>query len=85
MNLLLWIILGLLIGTVVNTLQSNLRQERIENIILGILGAVFGGLLANLQFGTGLNNFSLISISVSLLAAILLTVLPRTVKKMEQL
>lgn len=69
----LWILFGGFIGLIANTIDpSPNRSGIINSIIWGILGAVLGGLFANVLFGVSTETFSfasfLIAIAGSLLA-----------------
>ena len=63
MSFLAWIVLGLLAGFIGSKLVNKTGEGFVLDILLGIVGAVFGGFLFN-QFGaagvTGLNLYSLL-------------------------
>ena len=76
MNFILWIIVGGILGWIASIIMhTNAQQGLILNIIVGIVGALVAGFLLTPLFGTGTinqSNFSLPSLLVSLLGAIIL-------------
>jgi uncharacterized membrane protein YeaQ/YmgE (transglycosylase-associated protein family) len=76
MNFILWLIVGGLIGWIASIIMGTDAQQGILlNIIVGIIGAFLAGLLLTPLFGIGTinqSNFSLPSLLVSLLGAIIL-------------
>jgi uncharacterized membrane protein YeaQ/YmgE (transglycosylase-associated protein family) len=73
MNLILWIILGGILGWIASII--NAQQGLVLNIVVGIIGALVAGFLLTPLFGMSTinqNNFSLPSLLVSLLGAIIL-------------
>jgi uncharacterized membrane protein YeaQ/YmgE (transglycosylase-associated protein family) len=76
MNLILWIILGGILGWLASIImRTNAQQGLFLNIVVGIIGALVAGFLLTPLFGISTinqNNFSLPSLLVSLLGAIIL-------------
>jgi uncharacterized membrane protein YeaQ/YmgE (transglycosylase-associated protein family) len=76
MNFILWIIVGGIIGWVASIIMhTNAQQGLVLNIIVGIIGALVAGFLLTPLLGIGTINqsdFSLPSLLVSLLGAIIL-------------
>jgi uncharacterized membrane protein YeaQ/YmgE (transglycosylase-associated protein family) len=76
MNLIIWLVVGGLIGWVASMLmRTDGQQGVILNIVVGIVGALVGGWLLAPMFGTGTinqNDFSLPSLGISLLGAVIL-------------
>ena len=76
LNFILWIIVGGILGWIASMImRTDAQQGALLNIIVGIIGAILGGLLLAPLFGTGTINqgdFSLSSLLVSLLGAIIL-------------
>ena len=52
MSILTWIVLGLIVGFIANKLFNKTGEGVLMNIVLGGIGAVFGGELIN-KFGIG--------------------------------
>ena len=77
MNFILWLVVGGLIGWVASIImRTNAQQGLFLNIVVGIVGATLGGFLtAPLMDGGGTinqNDFSAMSLAVSLLGAVVL-------------
>lgn len=73
MTLLIWIVLGLLAGWSTSiVMNSDNRQGTLTDIVLGITGAVVGGLLMNLLGQPGISGFNFYSILVATLGSIIL-------------
>ena len=79
MNFIIWLVVGGLIGWVASMImKTDAQQGVILNVVVGIIGALFGGWFLAPMFGTGTinsNDFSASGLLVSLLgAAILLAI-----------
>ena len=76
MTLIIWIVIGGLIGWAASlVMKTDAQQGVVLNVVVGIVGALVGGWLLAPLFGTGTinqNDFSLASLVVSLLGAIIL-------------
>ena len=76
MNVIIWIVIGGLIGWAASiVMKTDAQQGVVLNVVVGIVGALVGGWLLSPLFGTGTinqNDFSLASLVVSLLGAIIL-------------
>lgn len=76
MNFLIWIVVGGLLGWVASMImKTDAQQGMFLNIVVGIVGALLGGWLLAPLFGTGTinqNDFSISSLLVSLLGAVIL-------------
>ena len=76
MNFILWIILGGIIGWIASIIMhTNAQQGIMLNVLVGIIGALLAGFLLTPLFGVGTinqSNFSLPSLLLSLLGAIIL-------------
>ena len=76
MNFIIWIIIGGVIGWLASmVMKTDAQQGIFLNIIVGIVGAFLGGWLLAPLFGTGTinsDNFSLSSLLVSFLGAVIL-------------
>lgn len=74
-NFIIWLIVGGIIGWIASMIMgTDQRQGPLLNIIVGIVGAFLGGLILTPLFGVGTiqDSFSLPSLLVSLLGAIIL-------------
>ena len=76
MNFIIWIVIGGLIGWAASiVMKTDAQQGVVLNVVVGIVGALVGGWLLSPLFGTGTinqNDFSLASLVVSLVGAIIL-------------
>lgn len=75
-NFIIWLIAGALIGWVASMLmRTDGQQGTIIDIVVGVIGAFIAGLVLTPMLGIGTindNNFSLPSLLVSLLGAVIL-------------
>lgn len=69
MGLLAWIILGGLAGWLASAATGK-REGCLLNIIIGIAGAVIGGLIFHLIGGIGITGFNLWSLVVAFVGAL---------------
>lgn len=73
MAFLAWIILGIIAGSIAKAIMPGDDPGGIiVTVLIGIVGAFIGGYLGNLMTGTGLNGFSLWSIMLAIVGALVL-------------
>lgn len=76
MNFIIWIVVGGILGWIASIImRTDAQQGMLLNVIVGIVGSLLGGWLLAPLFGTGTinqNDFSLPSMLVSLLGAVIL-------------
>ncbi|MEO0314009.1 MAG: hypothetical protein RI928_465 [Pseudomonadota bacterium] len=76
MNFIIWIVIGGILGWIASMImRTNEQQGLLLNVVVGIVGALLGGWLLAPLFGTSTinqNDFSLGSLIVSLLGAVIL-------------
>ncbi|HZW19909.1 MULTISPECIES: GlsB/YeaQ/YmgE family stress response membrane protein [Noviherbaspirillum] len=76
MNFIIWIVVGGILGWLASlVMRTDASQGLLLNIIVGIVGALLGGWLLAPLFGTGTinqNDFSISSLLVSFLGAVIL-------------
>lgn len=76
MGILAWLVLGLISGFIASKVVNKTGEGLVMDIILGIVGAMVGGFIANRVFGiAGVTGFDIRSIVVSVLGAILVLVI----------
>ena len=79
MNILIWLIMGGLIGWVASMImRTDAQQGLLLNIVVGIVGALLGGWVFSPLLGAGTinqNDFSFVSLVVSLAGAVVLLAL----------
>lgn len=71
MGLLLWIVFGALVGWVASKVMGT-GGGLLQDIVVGIIGAIIGGLLMSLLGQGGVGGFNLYSFLVALLGACVL-------------
>lgn len=85
MNFILWLIIGGILGWIASMIMhTNAQQGMLLNIVVGIVGAIVAGLLLTPLFGIGTINqsdFSLPSLLVSLLGAVVLLAIVNLVRR----
>ena len=76
MNFIIWIVVGGILGWLASmVMRTDAQQGMFLNVVVGIIGALLGGWLLAPLFGTGTinqNDFSISSLLVSLLGAVIL-------------
>jgi uncharacterized membrane protein YeaQ/YmgE (transglycosylase-associated protein family) len=76
MGFIAWLVIGGVLGWLASiVMRTNGQQGIFLNIVVGIIGAVLGGLVLAPMFGTGTINdgdYSLASLGVSFIGAIVL-------------
>ena len=82
MNLLLFIMFGALIGWLTSVImKTSTRQGVLGDMVLGILGALTGGLLIDLFGRPGIVGFNIYSILIILMGGVILVLIGRTLTK----
>jgi uncharacterized membrane protein YeaQ/YmgE (transglycosylase-associated protein family) len=73
MGIIAWIVLGLIAGAIAKAIMpGNDPGGFIVTTLIGIVGAFLGGFIGNALTGTGLNGFSLWSILLAIVGALIL-------------
>ncbi|MBC7674076.1 MAG: GlsB/YeaQ/YmgE family stress response membrane protein [Polaromonas sp.] len=73
MSYLAWIVLGLIAGAIAKALMPGKDPGGIiVTMLIGIVGAFIGGFIGNSLTGSGLNGFSLWSVLLAVVGAMLL-------------
>lgn len=81
MGIILWIIFGALVGWIASLImKTNAQQGAVLNIVVGIVGAVIGGLIMNALGYSGTTGFNLYSFVVALLGAVVLIAIVKAVR-----
>ncbi len=76
MNIILWIVLGAAAGWVADLITAS-AHGLLEDIILGIVGAVVGGFIMNMLGAPGVTGFNFYSLIVAVVGAVILIILGR--------
>ncbi len=80
MNILLWIIFGAAAGWLADIIMAS-SHGLIEDIILGIIGALIGGFIFNAFGAPGVTGFNLYSLIVAVIGAAILIFLGRLIHR----
>lgn len=73
MELLIWLVLGLTAGWFVSLLMgTNNPQGMMTDVVLGMIGAIVGGLVLNILGQPGISGFNGYSVAIASLGAIVL-------------
>ncbi len=80
MEIITWLIIGGIAGWLASlVLGTDARQGWLMNIVLGMIGAVVGGLLMNFFGAPGVTGFNLYSLLVAVVGAVIVVWLARFV------
>ena len=79
MGILLWIVFGAIVGWIASVVMGS-GGGIVTDIVVGIIGAVFGGYIMSFFGNTGVSGFNLYSLLVALLGACALIVVVRAVQ-----
>jgi uncharacterized membrane protein YeaQ/YmgE (transglycosylase-associated protein family) len=74
MSILGWIVLGLIAGWIANKIVNREGEGFFLDIVLGIVGALVGGLIFAALGGSGVTGFNLYSMVVAIIGAIVVLV-----------
>ena len=81
MSLITWMLLGLLAGFIASHLVNHRGEGMVLDILLGIVGAVAGGWLANVLGFAGVTALNLYSLIVATLGAVIFLLLYHTIRR----
>lgn len=72
MGIIVFLVLGGIAGWIASMVMgTDGRQGIVENVIVGVIGALLGGVVVNMVGGTGVTGFNLYSILIATLGSIL--------------
>lgn len=82
MSLIAWIILGGIAGWIASMIAgTDAQQGIVMNIVVGIVGAFIGGILMSVFGKSGITGFNLYSLIISVVGAVILLFIYRTIAK----
>lgn len=82
MNVIGWMIFGLVAGTIANAIDPQPSSGGVIGaIVLGIVGAMVGGFLANLILGLDITGFNLTSFIIAIAGSLLLLFVGRALRR----
>ena len=70
MSIIGWIILGLVAGFIPSKIVDSSGQGMLMDIVLGIVGAIIGGVIFNFFGATGVTGFNIYSLIVAIIGAV---------------
>ena len=82
MNILSWILFGLIVGILANTIDtSGNRSGIVGSSLLGIVGALIGGFMANLIFCLSVSSFNATAFLVAIAGSLFLLFIGKSLRK----
>ena len=70
MTFLAWVVLGLIAGFIASKIVNRTGEGLILDILLGVVGAIVGGLIFGIFGGSGVSGLNLHSLIVAVIGAI---------------
>ncbi len=87
MNFIIWIVVGGILGWLASlVMKTDAQQGLFLNIVVGVIGAFLAGLFISPLIGTGTinqNDFSLASLGVSFLGAVVLLAIVNLIRRQK--
>lgn len=80
MNIIIWIIFGALAGWIADIIMGS-DHSLIENIVLGIIGALVGGFIMSTFGQPGITGFNIYSLIVAIVGSTVLIFIGRLLRK----
>ena len=81
MSIIGWIILGLIAGFIASKIVNKSGQGMLMDIVLGIVGAVIGGVLFNFFGAAGVTGLNIYSLIVAVIGAIVVLVIYHAIQR----
>lgn len=82
MNIIVWIAFGIILGVIINFLNPRpTSSSLLSAIILGTLGSILGGFVANLVFNLNISAFSFTSLAVAIAGSLFLLFASRAIRE----
>ncbi len=85
MSVISWIILGLIAGFIGSKMVNQSGQGMLMDIVLGIVGAVIGGVIFNFFGAAGVTGLNIYSLIVSVIGAVVVLFLYHAISGQRQL
>lgn len=81
MGIVLWIVFGAIAGWIASVImKTDSNQSTINDIILGVIGAIVGGFLMGMVGQTGITGFNLYSLFVAVIGAVVVIYVGRMLR-----
>ena len=82
MNIVSWLLFGLIVGIVANAIDPKPEHGGIFGaILLGVVGSLVGGVLADLFFGIGISGFDFTSFIIAVAVSLVLLFIGRALRR----
>ena len=82
MGIILWIIFGGLVGWIASLImKTDPEQGIVLNVVVGIVGAVLGGIIMSLLGQGGVSGFNLYSFIVAIFGAVILIAIVKALRR----
>lgn len=86
MNIILWVLFGTLVGVVANSTDpSSNARDITRSVFLGVIGALLGGLAANIIFGVTLSYFNFTTFLIAIAGSLILLFFSKAAKKVKKI
>lgn len=85
MSVISWIILGLIAGFIGSKLVNKTGQGMVMDIVLGIVGAVIGGIIFSFFGARGITGLNIYSLIVAVIGAIVVLLLYHAITGRKQI
>lgn len=85
MSVISWIILGLIAGFIGSKIVNKTGQGMLMDIVLGIVGAVLGGVIFNFFGAQGVTGLNIYSLIVSIIGAVVVLFLYHAISGQKRL
>ena len=79
MSIIAWVVLGLISGFLASKVVNKSGDGFVLDVVLGVVGAVIGGILFNLIGSVGVTGFNIWSMFVAFIGAVVLLVIKHAV------
>ena len=79
MSIVAWVFLGLISGFLASKIVNKRGDGMVVDVILGIVGAVVGGLIFRMAGAPGVTGFNIWSMLVAVLGAVILLIIKHSV------
>lgn len=81
MNIVVWIALGIVMGLtasiIMDIAKTNPRPDTVTNVVLGVVGAVGGGVITSFVGGSGITEFKIYGLVTATIGTIITIFLGR--------
>ena len=80
MSIIAWIVIGIIAGWLAEKIMKR-NHGLLTNLIVGVVGAIIGGFIANTLFGRDISGFNIETLIIATLGAVILLFVLGLVKR----